>query len=57
VALSVASSPKENMLSIMHKLDDKDEFDLIFKDGLKESDGDMIKEMLKDSDMFLIGNK
>lgn len=45
------------MLSIIHKLDNKDEFDLIFKDGLKDSDGDIIKGMLDESDMLFIGSK
>lgn len=58
MALSVGGlSPSQNMLNFINKLEDKDEFDLMFEDGLKATDGDILKEMLKDSDTFFIGNK
>lgn len=38
-------------------MDDEEAFDLVFKNGLQETDGDMIKQMLAESQYFYIGSK
>ena len=45
------------MLNIILKLEDKDEFDMAFKEGLQDSEGNMVKEMIKDTNQFNIRDK
>jgi hypothetical protein len=55
VSASLTSTPKEGMANLLTKIDDKDEFDIIFDKGAKEADYSQSQNIKQDDIFFLIG--
>ena len=54
----VPTSPRENMMeAISHTIDKQEDFDKVFEQSLSPNEGDIFKDMMKDQDFFLIGQK
>jgi hypothetical protein len=55
VSTGLTSTPKEGVANLLTKIDDKDEFDIIFDKGAKEVDLSHSQQLKSEATFFLIG--